>query len=110
MGAESERYIGGEAFALKSRQNASIRPGAATIEGGIVADLEAIMGSVGEEFGAANKVEWVERILGQHRFAVSQIGIVADLNVGIRRLGMRAKFDTCASSGKRVQGRWRRGN
>src|SRR5579885_3099092 len=82
--------------------------GISTIKGGGRGNLKTIVGRVGKEFGAADKMQWIIRVLREHGFAVRKIAIMAYPNIFIGRLWMSAELHTGATRGQRIE-RNRRG-
>jgi len=105
MGTEGETRVGGTGAGIKAGKDSPIDPGAATIELADVTNLEAIVGNTGEEFGTTDKVLRVVWVLGHHGFTVRLVDVMADANVGIRRLGRMAEGNASSLSWESIQRR-----
>src|SRR5262249_36607255 len=104
ISAKGEADVGGEQEVVVAWQDLPVGPRAAAVKRGVPADLEAVMGGIGEELGPADQMQWVMRILRQHRLAVREEDIVADAHVG----DCRACFGPArAASVGRSRGGWR---
>src|SRR5207237_9217463 len=100
---EGEGDICGECIALlEAGEDATIRPGTATIERDKIAIQGLILRRIGEEFGATDQVERVVRIFHEHWLAVCLVVIMADAYVDVRRLQIRPQPDAGATASQGI--------